>query len=112
MTELRSFLLRYVGARFEGHRLPLDVLPDLSAFRDLLVSYVKAEWRAAHTERDRLPKGFEKSIAFDLVEIRDWERRTATRLGPGHRPVVVARLQGRVGTTGRGGLRQGPQLDR
>lgn len=90
MTEPRSFLLRYVGARFEGHRLPLDVLPDLSAFRDLLVSYVKAEWRAAHTERERLPKGFEKSIAFDLVGIKDgsavpqldWDRTTAQLLLP------------------------------
>jgi hypothetical protein len=90
MTEPRSFLLRYVGARFEGHRLPLDVLPDLSAFRDLLVSYVKAEWRAAHTQRERLPKGFEKSIAFDLVGIKDgsavpqleWDRDTAKLLLP------------------------------
>jgi len=90
MTEPRSFLLRYVGARFEGHRLPLDVLPDLSAFRDLLVSYVKAQWRAAHTQRERLPKGFERSIAFDLVGIKDgsavpqleWDRDTAQHLLP------------------------------
>jgi|HubBroStandDraft_1064217.scaffolds.fasta_scaffold22214_3 hypothetical protein len=90
MTEPRSFQLRYVGARFEGHRLPLDVLPDLSAFRDLLVSYVKAEWRAAHADRERLPKGFEKSIAFDLVGIKDgsavpqlqWDRDTAQLLLP------------------------------
>ena len=90
MTEPRSFLLRYVGARFNGHRLPLDVLPDLSAFRDLLVSYVKAEWRAAHTQRERLPKGFEKSIAFDLIGIKDgsaipqleWDRDTAQHLLP------------------------------
>lgn len=90
MTDSRSFLLRYVGARFEGHRLPLDVLPDLSAFRDLLVSYVKAAWRGAHTDRERLPKGFEKSIAFDLVRISDgsavpqldWDRKTAQLLLP------------------------------
>ena len=90
MTEPRSFLLRYVGARFEGHRLPLDVLPDLSAFRDLLVSFVKVEWRTAHAERERLPKGFEKSIAFDLVGVMDgsavpqleWDRDTAQLLLP------------------------------
>jgi len=90
MSNPRSFLLRYVGARFEGHRLPLDVLPDLSAFRDLLVSYVKAEWRAAHSDRERLPKGFEKSIAFDLVRIKDgsavpqldWDRDTTQLLLP------------------------------
>jgi hypothetical protein len=86
----RTFLLRYVGTRFEGHRLPLDVLPDLSAFRDLLVSYVKSEWRAVHVNRERLPKGFEKSISFDLVEIRDgsavpkleWDRENAQMLLP------------------------------
>ena len=90
MTEPRSFLLRYVGARFEGHRLPLDVLPDLSAFLDLLVSFVKVEWRTAHAERERLPKGFEKSIAFDLVGVMDgsavpqleWDRDTAQALLP------------------------------
>ena len=90
MTENRIFLLRYVGARFEEHRLPLDVLPDLSAFRDLLVSYVKVGWRATHVRRERLPKGFEKSIAFDLVNIKDgsavpmlaWDRKTVQQFLP------------------------------
>jgi hypothetical protein len=89
-TDRRSFLLRYVGARYEGHRLPLDVLPDLSAFRDLIASYAKAQWRAAHKKRERLPKGFEKSIAFNLVGVGDgsavptleWDRATAQLLLP------------------------------
>ena len=89
-SDARTFLLRYVGARFDRHRLPLDVLPDLSAFRDLLVSYVKAEWRATHEKRIRLPRGFEKSIAFDLAGIGDgsavpmleWDRQTAQLLLP------------------------------
>jgi hypothetical protein len=88
--DTRTFLLRYAGARFNRHRLPLDVLPDLSAFRDLLVSYVKAEWRATHEKRIRLPRGFEKSIAFDLAGIGDgsavpkleWDRQTAQLLLP------------------------------
>ena len=71
MTEPRSFLLKYVGARFEGTRLPLDVLSDLPAFRDLLVSYAADQWRKDHSDRERLPRNFEKSISFDLVEIRD-----------------------------------------
>ena len=90
MIEPKIFLLRYIGARFEGHRLPLDVLPDLLAFRDLLVSYAKAGWRTAHIQRERLPKGFEKSIAFDLVSIEDgsavpkleWDRKTVQQLLP------------------------------
>ena len=44
----------------------------------------------AHAERERLPKGFEKSIAFDLVGIKDgsaipqleWDRDTAQLLLP------------------------------
>lgn len=83
MGEPKSFLLRYVGARFEGTRLPLDMLGDLPAFRDLLVSYAAAEWRKAHTDRERLPKNFEKGLLFDLVDIEDgsamprieWDRR-------------------------------------
>jgi len=71
MTEPRSFLLKYVGARFEGTRLPLDVLGDLPAFRDLLVSYAADEWYKAHAERERLPRNFEKSISFSLVYIED-----------------------------------------
>lgn len=83
MAEPKSFLLKYVGARFEGTRLPLDVLGDLPAFRDLLVSYAAAEWRKTHTDRERLPRNFEKGLLFDLVGIEDgsamprieWDRR-------------------------------------
>lgn len=83
MAEPKSFLLRYVGARFEGTRLPLDVLGDLPAFRDLLVAYAAAEWRKAHPDRERLPRNFERGLLFDLVDIEDgsamprieWDRR-------------------------------------
>jgi hypothetical protein len=89
-SDTRTFCLRYTGARFDKHRLPLDVLPDLPAFRDLLVSYVKAEWRATHQKRIRLPRGFEKSITFDLagigegsaVPMLEWDRQTAQLLLP------------------------------
>lgn len=67
----KTFQLRYVGARFSGARLPLDVLSDLPAFRDLLVSYAKDKWRSVNTGRKRLPKGFDKSISLDLIAIED-----------------------------------------
>lgn len=81
----KTFQLRYIGARFEGPRLPLDVVSDLPAFRDLLVSYAKDRWRDLHQHRQRLPRGFDKSISFDLVSIEegsampllDWSRQTA-----------------------------------
>jgi hypothetical protein len=71
MDDRKTFRLRYVGARFEGARMPLDVLPDLPAFRDLLVAYVKDGWREAHTDRERLPKGFGSGLTFDLVGVGD-----------------------------------------
>ncbi|WP_158811767.1 hypothetical protein [Beijerinckia sp. L45] len=91
MTEAdRTFQLRYVGVRFMGGRLPLDVLSDLPAFRDLLVFYSKENWRAANSDR-RLPKGFEASIAFDLVGIDSgsaiprlsWKRDVVQAMLPG-----------------------------
>jgi hypothetical protein len=91
MTEdHKTFQLRYVGARFDGARLPLDVLSDLPAFRDLLVSYAKDRWRELNLHRQRLPRGFDQSISFDLVAIDegsampklDWSRETAQRMLP------------------------------
>ena len=87
----KRFGLRYVGARFSGARLPLDVLSDLPAFRDLLVAYAKDEWRSRHSGRRRVPKGFDQGISFDLVAIEEgsavpkllWNREIAQQSLPG-----------------------------
>ncbi len=87
----KSFQLRYVGGRFDGARLPLEVLGDLPAFRDLLVAYAKDLWRLSHADRQRLPKGFDQSISFDLVSLTegsaipqiDWSRQSAQAVLPG-----------------------------
>jgi hypothetical protein len=70
--------------------MPLDVLPDLPSFRDLLVSYIKDAWLEAHDDRERVPKGFVKSLKFDLVGIDDgsavpiieWDQNNAQRQLP------------------------------
>jgi hypothetical protein len=85
------FSLHYRGHRFRNARLPVEVLADLPAFRDLLVSYAKDEWRRRHTDRERVPKGFDKSLAFDLITIEDgsaipkleWNRQSAQVNLPG-----------------------------
>ncbi len=86
-----SFKLRYVGARFVKRRLPVDVLTDLPAFRELLVAFAKAEWRRLNEGRKRVPTGFYASLAFDLVGIEDgsavpcleWNREATQECLPG-----------------------------
>src|ERR1700736_2356937 len=86
-----TFKLRYVGERFNNARLPVDVLSDLPAFRDLLVAFAKDEWRNSNSDRQRGPRGFDKSLSFDLVGIEEgsavpalnWNRETAQKLLPG-----------------------------
>jgi hypothetical protein len=91
MSDSTTFKLRYVGVRFDGARLPVDVLLDLPAFRDLLVAFAKDGWRDLNADRKRVPKGFDKSISFDLVGIENgsavpmlnWSRDAAQENLPG-----------------------------
>jgi hypothetical protein len=86
-----TFRIRYVGARFQNARLPVDVLSDLPAFRDLLVAFAKDHWRDLHADKQRVPKGFDKSLSFDLIAIEpgsampavNWNRENAQQLLPG-----------------------------
>jgi len=86
-----TFRLRYIGSRFNGGRLPVDVLPDLQAFRDLLAAFAEDAWRHRNRSRKRLPKGFERSLTFSLTAIQDgsaipvlqWDRDIAQAYLPG-----------------------------
>lgn len=69
--ESKSFSLRYVGRRFANARLPLDVLSDLPALRDLIAALAKQEFRQKNPDRQRVPQGFDKAISFALIEIED-----------------------------------------
>ncbi|MGO8091771.1 hypothetical protein AB9E29_32055 [Rhizobium leguminosarum] len=65
------FKLRYVGSRFNGARLPLDVLGDLPAFRDLLTAFAEDRWRELNPDRKRVPKGFNEILTFALTKVED-----------------------------------------
>lgn len=67
----KSFSLRYIGRRFSGARLPLDVLGDLPALRDLIAALAKQEFRQQNVDRKRVPRGFDKSISFSLKDIKE-----------------------------------------
>lgn len=91
MTDDKTLKLRYVGTRFNGARMPVNVLSDLPAFRDLLVSFARDEYLGRHTDRKRVPKGFDASLTLDLTQIENgsaqpnlvWSRNLAQEMLPG-----------------------------
>ncbi len=61
---------RFEGERFDDHGLDLDVLPDLVAYKTLLVETAKELWRKRNPNRQRLPKNFEDSLRLKFYELR------------------------------------------
>lgn len=59
----------FKGKRFEDHGLDLDVLPDLFAYKQLLVATAKELWRRHHPERKNLPKNFENSLCLKFATL-------------------------------------------
>jgi hypothetical protein len=62
--------LVFRGKRFEDAALPLEVLPELPAYRDLVLAVAKSLYQARNPQRQRLPKGFEGGfrLVLDRVE--------------------------------------------
>lgn len=62
-TDLQTFATHVLkGARFEGHSVPVSVLPDFTAYRDLVLEIARALFFRDHPDRQRVPKGFEESF--------------------------------------------------
>lgn len=61
--------LTFVGPRFEDHGLDIDVLPELLAYKRLLIETAKELWRAENPTRQRLPKGFEDKLRLKFYDI-------------------------------------------
>jgi hypothetical protein len=61
--------LKFEGPRFDDHGLDFDVLPDLIAYKDLLVKTAVGLWWAKHPDRQRIDRGFEDSIRLKFFEI-------------------------------------------
>lgn len=60
---------RFAGGRFDAHAIPFDVLPDLAAYRILLVEVAKMLFKRRHNNRVRVPKGFEDSFQIGLMRV-------------------------------------------
>lgn len=65
--------LRFTGGRFEENQgwLDFDVLPELLAYKNMLVETAKEEWKRCNPDRERLPKGFAENIRLGFNEIRE-----------------------------------------
>jgi hypothetical protein len=59
----------FKGGRFEDHGLDFDVLPDLVAYKSLLVETAKELWKRKNPDRQRLPNKFDDSLVLKFYEI-------------------------------------------
>lgn len=71
---------RFAGGRFDSHAIPFDVLPDLAAYKSLIIHVAKFLFKQRHDSRVRVPKGFEDSFQIALVQVV-----------PGHSAIAMAR---------------------
>lgn len=71
MTTVLFLRPRLIGARFEGHAIPLEFLKDLAVFEEMIVEIAKAEFLKDHPGRTRSPRGFTEGIALKLTAIDD-----------------------------------------
>jgi hypothetical protein len=62
--------LVFRGKRFDEAAMPLEVLPELTAYRDLVLAVAKALFQTRNPQRHRLPRGFEAGfrLVLDRVE--------------------------------------------
>ena len=61
--------LIFRGQRFEKAAMPLEALPELSAYRELVLAVAKQLFQLANRDRQRLPKGFEAGFRLLLSRV-------------------------------------------
>lgn len=59
----------FKGGRFDDHGLDVDVLPELIAYKNILMETAKEIWRRKNAGRQRLPKNFEDSLNLKFYEL-------------------------------------------
>lgn len=60
---------KFGGRRFEDHDLDIAVLPELVAYRTLVVDCAMALWRRDHPGRERLPANYDDSIVLSFANV-------------------------------------------
>ena len=61
--------LRMCGARFEDGGIPLQVLSDLGALREMVMEVAKGRYLAENPDRQRAPRGFADKVDLRLTGI-------------------------------------------
>lgn len=62
---------RLVGARFEGHEIPLDVLRDFAVLEEFVKEVAKWHFFRDNPSRARSPRGFLKDVSLRLAAVED-----------------------------------------
>ncbi|MBK7876311.1 MAG: hypothetical protein IPJ77_11230 [Planctomycetes bacterium] len=58
--------LTFRGMRFDRASMPLEALPELAAYRDLVLAFARILFKKQNPDRQRLPKGFDESLGLML----------------------------------------------
>ncbi|MBU4271337.1 MAG: hypothetical protein KKE86_10085 [Planctomycetes bacterium] len=71
MPKQRQEIVRHIfkGGRFEDHGLDIDILPELIAYKALLVKVAKELWRRNNPDKERLPANFEESFSLKFYAL-------------------------------------------
>jgi hypothetical protein len=71
MPKQRQEIVRHTfkGGRFEDHGLDLDVLPELVAYKAILLAVAKELWHRNNPDRERLPANFEKLFSIKMFSL-------------------------------------------
>jgi hypothetical protein len=79
--------LVFSGPRFRDGSFPLEALPELVAYRELILAAARALFQVGNPTRQRLPRGFEASfkLVLERVEAGKNPRRRSGTMPSGKR---------------------------
>ena len=60
-----------MGARFDGHAIPLEMLKDLSVLEEMIIEVAKWRYLQEHQDRKRSPRGFTDGISLKLTAVTE-----------------------------------------
>lgn len=68
-NKVEIFSPKFEGARFSEHRLPLELLEDLTVLQEMTIDMAKHLYLAQNKDRHRIPRNFTQGISFELESL-------------------------------------------